>query len=259
MLGGGLHWGLGGGLRSFRVGSRFPILGGQSYFIDSLIRDQIAENIRQITASAELPGRTHWDPQPTVSVGNPGSGPPGASTDSPAGGDIFGVFIPALPDIIGRVFPGGDRPGEGTFESPPVDFIPVPVLLPGQSDPGREEWETNEEKPVAEFWDFATSVLGAFTGPTPGVTPSNFNLSGPTGVGGGGGGGGGGGAGVPVGMPGCEPPSKWCYDAKTGKYTPQRRRRRRKMLTAGDMNQLVQIGTLPNNANVRVALAKRIR
>ncbi len=114
---------------------------------------------------------------------------------------------------------------------------------------------------MAGFWDFASEALGvAFPQPTT-FTPSNFNLnSGATGTGGGGGGGGGnGGPPVAVGMPGCEPPKKWCYDTTTGKYTPYRRRRRRKMLTESDMNQLVQVGTLPNNANVRVALAKRIR
>lgn len=54
-------------------------------------------------------------------------------------------------------------------------------------------------------------------------------------------------------------PAKVTVDTRTGKVTPCRRRRRRKMLTEGDMCQLFQIATLPNNANVRTALARAIK
>ncbi len=45
-------------------------------------------------------------------------------------------------------------------------------------------------------------------------------------------------------------------DSRTGKRCY--RRRRRVMLTEGDFNTLLRIATLPNNANVRTALAKAI-
>ncbi len=45
-------------------------------------------------------------------------------------------------------------------------------------------------------------------------------------------------------------------DPRTGKRCY--RRRRRVMLTEGDFNTLLRIATLPNNANVRTALAKAI-
>ncbi len=45
-------------------------------------------------------------------------------------------------------------------------------------------------------------------------------------------------------------------DPRTGKRCYKRRRR--VMLTEGDFNTLLRIATLPNNANVRTALAKAI-
>ncbi len=48
-------------------------------------------------------------------------------------------------------------------------------------------------------------------------------------------------------------------DCATGLEIKRIRRRRRKMLTEGDMAQLFQIATLPNNANVRTALARAVR
>lgn len=54
-------------------------------------------------------------------------------------------------------------------------------------------------------------------------------------------------------------PAKVTVDTKTGKVTACKRRRRRKMLTESDMCILFQIATLPNNANVRTALARAIK
>lgn len=56
----------------------------------------------------------------------------------------------------------------------------------------------------------------------------------------------------------CPTPRYLTYDTKTGEYSVRRRRRRRKMLTASDVADLQIISTLPNNANVRAALATRI-
>lgn len=54
------------------------------------------------------------------------------------------------------------------------------------------------------------------------------------------------------------PPRTVTVDTVTGKVTACRRRRRRKMLTETDFNTLLRISTLPNNQNVRIALAKAI-
>lgn len=48
-------------------------------------------------------------------------------------------------------------------------------------------------------------------------------------------------------------------DPKTGKAVCTRRRRRRKLLTNGDFNDLLRISTLPNKDTVKIALAKAIR
>ncbi len=47
-------------------------------------------------------------------------------------------------------------------------------------------------------------------------------------------------------------------DTVTGKVSACKRRRRRKMLTEGDFNTLLRVANLPNNQNVRIALAKAI-
>jgi len=53
-------------------------------------------------------------------------------------------------------------------------------------------------------------------------------------------------------------PPKVIVDTRTGAVTTCARRRRRKMLTESDFNTLLRISTLPNNQNVRIALAKAI-
>jgi hypothetical protein len=57
----------------------------------------------------------------------------------------------------------------------------------------------------------------------------------------------------------CGSPRYLTYDCKTGEFRKKRRRRRRPMLTATDMVQLNQVAGLPNNQNVRTALASRIK
>lgn len=47
-----------------------------------------------------------------------------------------------------------------------------------------------------------------------------------------------------------------CINSKTG--LPCKRRRRRRLLTESDFNDLMRIATLPNKQNVAVALAKAV-
>lgn len=47
-------------------------------------------------------------------------------------------------------------------------------------------------------------------------------------------------------------------DTVTGKVTVCRRRRRRRLLTETDFNDLMRIATLPNKDTVKIALAKAI-
>lgn len=207
-----------------------------------------------ITTSRDLPGSTHWDPAP-VPVGQTNS------AGSPDAGVVFeaGVPLPGV-GVLGTFFPDFQNEGQ-----PPIIYSPPPILLPGQTDPGREELETDtEENDVAVTWasigDAISTGIGlanqygqmtsgqlmnSFVGPT--GAPAGA-AAGPT-------------AGVPM-ITGSCPPQKTrtlTIDCATGQEVKRKRRRRRALLTQGDMGVLFQIASLPNNANVRVALAGAIR
>ncbi len=111
-------------------------------------------------------------------------------------------------------------------------------------------------------------VSGMFGGqPAYDVGPgSGFNLGGGGGTAGGGNGGGAvivpptGGGGMEYETGSCARKTRTLtIDCATGLEIKRKRRRRRALLTQGDMGVLFQIASLPNNANVRVALAGAIR
>lgn len=58
--------------------------------------------------------------------------------------------------------------------------------------------------------------------------------------------------------PGAVMPATVTVDTRTGKVTACKRRRRRRLLTEGDFNDLMRIATLPNKDTVKVALAKAV-
>jgi len=206
-----------------------------------------------ITASRELPGRTHWDPNPADAVGG---------TSAQPAGDVGVVFTPGeVVPILGVLFPD-----DGNESQSPAQYIPPPILLPGQVDPGREEHEDEE---VAHTWlHLGSQVIGGLfpdqnplayglSGYAPGNAPGTlgpFDPGATTAVAPGGAG--------PMSYTGSCPPRKTrtlTIDCATGQEVKRKRRRRRALLTQGDMGVLFQIASLPNNANVRVALAGAIR
>jgi len=209
----------------------------------------------RITTSAELPGSTHWDPA-TVPVGQSGGG---TTADA---GIIFtpGVGLPG----VGVLLPSFENEGQ-----PPIIFSPAPIILPGQTDPGREEQES-EEVEVAHTWThLGSQVISGLFGGQPAYdvgAGSGFNLGGGGGTAGGGNGGGAvvvpgaGGGGMEYETGSCARKTRTLtIDCATGLEIKRKRRRRRALLTQGDMGVLFQIASLPNNANVRVALAGAIR
>ncbi len=242
-------------------------LGDAGTFFESRLREEFArERIlaqRQparrtpvaaaITTSAELPGSTHYMPDP-VPVGESGGGAPViAAVIQAARGGLPGVAV--------------QLPRPGNEPEPPIIFSPPPLVLPGQTDPGREERET-EEGELAHTWTHVGSqLLGALF---PGSATQQAFVAGPsTGFNLGGGGGA-----VTTTPPaaavvggstmyaGSCPPAKTrtlTIDCATGLEVKRKRRRRRALLTQGDMGVLFQIASLPNSANVRVALAGAIR
>jgi len=137
----------------------------------------------------------------------------------------------------------GEEESSSTFEeTAPPAFIP-PDLQPG-SDPWEPELRPTEsdegEPPMPSFWDIASGVVDVVQGqPVGGVgfaPPQSGGIAAGTG-----------------------PATTYRRDARTGALVPcHRRRRRRRLLTESDFNDLMRIATLPNKQNVTVALAKAI-
>lgn len=193
-----------------------------------------------ITTSQDLPGSTHWDPSP-VPVGDGGKGPTNVL------GSILqeGIGLPTvvLPSILNATW----QQGAQDTSQPPIIFSPAPILLPGQVDPGAEEYETQSQKDdeMAIDWGGAFSAgIDLLQGQSVGGGPLGFTDTQAMAARGGSGG--------PV-------PANVTVNTKTGKVTPCRRRRRKPLLTDADFAALAKVASLPNNANVRTALAQAIR
>lgn len=253
---------------SWNLGGYFGAGGSLGAFIQEAQLDDFLyswggpQKIRPIaiTASRELPGSTHWDPAP-VPVGKKNGGARGGSVVVDEQGAVISVLgippiIPFLPDFR----------NEG---QPPIIYSPPPIILPGQVDPGREEQESQEGE-LAHTWTHLGSqvISGIFGGqPAYDVGPgSGFNLGSGNGAAGAGNGQlgpfdpGPGGSGVAYETGSCAKKTRTLtIDCATGLEIKRKRRRRRALLTQGDMGVLFQIASLPNNANVRVALAGAIR
>lgn len=131
----------------------------------------------------------------------------------------------------------GTEEPEPTFEedSPPA-FIPVTAGI-GQPDPlePTTRQEPVEDEDMPSFWDYASGVVDVFQGQPVGGVQQPF--AGP----------------LPPAVPA---PSGYTYN-RAGQLCRKRRRRRR-LLTESDFNDLMRIATLPNKQNVTVALAKAV-
>lgn len=117
-------------------------------------------------------------------------------------------------------------------EAPPA-FIPIDAAGGDELEP-REE----EEENMPSFWDYASDVVDVFQGQAPGGASLQRPYSGPY-------------------MGPTTPTGQVRIDPRTGRPVCKRRRRRR-LLTESDFNDLMRIATLPNKQNVTVALAKAI-
>ncbi len=150
---------------------------------------------------------------------------------------------------------------EATEANGELEFPPGSIFAPGQiwGDRPPENWpDVYERYENAGGTEVAVDWGQVFGGAAQQVIQGWMGPSSPGGITGTGlvGGGAGGGMTVPGG-PGYVPP-KVTVDTRTGRVTVCRRRRRRALLTEGDFNDLMRIGTLPNTQNVRVALAKAV-
>lgn len=131
----------------------------------------------------------------------------------------------------------GDAESDVEETAPPA-FIPINAGV-GEPDP----WEPvaaqpteDEDEDMAGFWDFVNPIIDVAQGQTPGG--QNF-----------------------VGGPYAQAPglvnAPVQINPRTGRPVCKRRRRRR-LLTESDFNDLMRIATLPNKQNVTVALAKAV-
>ncbi len=124
------------------------------------------------------------------------------------------------------------------FQEPvPSPGLPSPVGVPGKT--------SQEDEQVATWTDIIGGAIDIWQGQSQPFMPSytpNFSY----------------GSGGP-GRPAASAPTTVTVNTQTGKVTACRRRRRRKLLTNGDYNDLLRIATLPNNQNVRIGLAKAVR
>jgi len=208
---------------------------------------QARRSAARITASRELPGTAHYLPRDPVPVGNKTGGDSVlASVINASGGGLPGVGV-RTPDFR----------NEG---QPSIIYSPPPIVLPGQVDPGREEQEEGENDVAHTITHFVQQGIGAifggpedvglgFGGPAQGFVASPGQAAPAA-------------AAVSAAYSGSCPPRKTrtlTIDCATGLEIKRPRRRRKALLTQGDLGVLFQIATLPNSANVRTALAGAIR
>ncbi len=185
----------------------------------------------------------------------------------------------APPNIVAKEvpLPVDETESEGYFDEAgnwvpfvlgPPEFEPGSIFAPGEiwgSPPARGYEETGDtaddvlnesgEEVVADWGDYIGAAIDIYRGTQ--VEPISFA---------GGGSYGGGGASAPIagppvvaGVPCVTTPGGKYYNAALGKWCYKSpRRRRKRLLTNGDFNDLMRIATLPNNAMTKIALAKAV-
>jgi len=163
---------------------------------------------------------------------------------------------PGVPEVGDRpVFETGSIYGpEGAVSpiDPSIYDIPYEDTGPGEAAPA-DPLEDNGGAEVAIDWGAAAvgAIAGALGVSTSVSLPSPSAFVGPT-------------VAIPSaggGFSGSCPPRKTrtlTIDCATGKEIKRTRRRRRRIMTDGDFNDLMRIATLPNKDTVKIALAKAI-
>ena len=151
------------------------------------------------------------------------------------------VFIPEPARPI-PLPPPRTEPPVVTFPGPaPIPYFPAPI--PARVPTSSPTPDPAGDEDMAIDWGdiFTTSIPGiieGFLGPAP---PAYAQFP-------------------PANAPGAVPvagsTAARCINTKTG--LPCKRRRRRRLLTESDFNDLMRIATLPNKQNVAVALAKAV-
>jgi len=219
--------------------------------------------------TTEAPPRSSFSEEPHVGGLIDTEIPVGVAQGGPILGNVAAVGAGAILSAVGSGSPStGTSPGDfeegGVFEDRPTGWVldgepwdpyetgttqeetAPPIFIPvdaAEEIPG-DPPEQNEEEPMSTFWDIASGVVDVIQGqPVGNAGPLGFA--------------------PPVAQAGVGPRTptggtqnlRW--DARSGRWVCKRRRRRR-LLTESDFNDLMRIATLPNKQNVTVALAKAI-
>lgn len=174
------------------------------------------------------------------------------------GGSVFEVpsspsrYEPVTIPAPARPTGNGELPGiYGETSHAPEDWEAIydqVVILNNFPDQNEAPYPGEEVEEVPSFWDIAGAVVDIFDDDPSTVTigqgaPAGFQTPygfAPTTT-------------IPSGAGGT-----FTIDPKTGKVKKCGRRRRRRLLTESDFNDLMRISTLPNKETVRVALAKAV-
>ncbi len=215
------------------------------------VQGSLASSSSSLTEGEEVGYVDYTAPAlPTIPLGNRDGGTVGYG---PFGGYVFKSSVPGVPTVFDAPGPGrgNEQPGDYGYawDPEPTEVYEIPnagAEYPYEEIPGVDPLEPEAgEVEVAIDWGSVISGsidllqgqpvgnLPSFmpTGPAMGTGDPNYNGNAPTNV---------------------------TVNTKTGKVTPCRRRRRRRLLTEGDFNDLMRIATLPSKQNVAVALSKAV-
>lgn len=139
---------------------------------------------------------------------------------------------PPAPEVVLRVPEVIPKPG--------TEVIPKPGTVPQEPVQAPEPFFETEEDMAVDWGGVIQQVVGGTFDPL-GLGAQARSMF----------------AGVP-GTPAQATPRTVTVDTVTGRVSTCRRRRRRRLLTEGDFNDLMRIATLPNKDTVKIALAKAI-
>ncbi len=168
----------------------------------------------------------------------PGTTPRGAISKTGDVPETWEELEELIPEIFEPILE--TRPGRRPDPYPGSDAAAA-VIDPTPASPGSvDDDDFTEAEDMAHSWlHLGSDILAAYTSPTAGVAAAPMGFAGPARV------------------PGAGAVPGFTYGTDNG-IPCKRRRRRRALLTEGDFNSLMRIATLPNNANVRTALAKAV-
>lgn len=199
----------------------------------------------QIPVGAQLPRdlvpEVYVQPTEPAALEQPVA-PGGVQTVSPAAAAVID------PEYAPTTTVYEDAPG-GIYETTraPTDWGAVWEQYQVLNPDAPPEVATQQEDQVIDWGQVAGTIIGGYLDPFGAgqATTDFFGMAQPM-------------AAIPGPVSRAGPAGQVKIDPKTGRLVKCRRRRRRRLLTDGDFNDLMRISTLPNKDIVKIALAKAV-